>query len=345
MISARIAPVVVGVALMTSSCGLSFHNLPLTELDTGPSYRITAVFSELTNLPVGGEVKIGQSTVGRVSAVSTRDFQAVVQIDMNEAVRLPVGTTARLELTSALGEEYVMLKPSPDSGSRIEEGGTIPRESTSRGPDMESTLAALGAMLNGSGLEQARTIVSELHTALAGREQKVRDMLHQLDTLLATIDQHSQDFDVTIHSLRQLSADTAANKPVLEAAMTDITPAIDVLLGQREQFTRLLGDVTNLSRSANGVVQESGPAFTHQLDQLRPTLGELAGFNQRMGGTLAQLQAFERNLGSAIPGDYLNLDGTLDVSGTILPLLTGSAPPPESAPPGDAGGLLSGGTR
>lgn len=327
MRSTRLAPVVAGVVLLTSSCGLSFHNLPLRNPGDGPSYQISVVFSDISNLPVGGEVKLGQATVGRVRSVSTRDFQAVVRVDIDEGVRLPEGTAARLELTSALGEEYVLLRPPPTATGQLREGDTIPRESTSRGPDMESTLAALGTMLNGSGLDQARTIVSELNAALAGREQKVRDLLHQLDAMLAVVDEHGAEFDATLNSLNKLAADTAANRPVLEAAMSDITPAVQTLLEQREQFEQLLTGVTELSRSADGVVRETGPAFTQQLEQLRPLLTELAGFDQRLGGTLAELRVLEKKLGDAMPGDYLNLDGTLDVSGTVLPILTGTPRP------------------
>ena len=59
-------------------------------------------------------------------------------------------------------------------------------------------------------------------------------------------------------------------------------------------------------------------------------------------------RSFQLKLGGAIPGDYLNLDGTLDVSGTLLPLLTGRNPPVpggSAVPPGTAADLLTGGTR
>lgn len=341
----RFAPVVLGVVLLTSSCGLSFHNLPLETPGQGPTYRLSAVFSDASNLPVGGEVKLGQTTVGRVKDISARDFQAVVEIDVREGVRLPAGTSARLELSSALGEERIVLEPAPGSGENMRAGDTIPSDSTSRGPDVESTLAALGTVLNGSGLEQARTIVSELHTAVGGRDQQIRDLMHRLDAVLATLDQNTAEFDTTINALNQLAADTAANQPVLEAAMTDITPAVRTLMAQREQFEQLLSDFTELSEAADGVVSEAGPAFTQQLDALRPVLDELAAYDERLAGTLQQLQRFEHKLGSAIPGDYLNLDGTLDVSGTVLPLITGGPPPVEPSPPGDVAGLLEGGVR
>ncbi|WP_338596234.1 MCE family protein [Saccharopolyspora sp. SCSIO 74807] len=342
------ASAVLIAVLLTSSCGLSLHNLPLGRAAGGDSYRVTAVFDDVSNLPIGGAVRVGQATVGKVNQLSTRDFKAFVVLDLDKNVPLPRDTAARLELTSALGEQFVALEPGPDphplgEGDRLTE--------TSRGPDLENTLAALGTVLGGSGLDQARTVVTELNTAIGGRERKVRDLLHRLDELLTEVDSHRAEFDTTIDSLHRLSAETAANTPLLESALRDLDPAVQTLLSQRGQFEQLLSKVTELGRSSDAVVREAGPAFTRQLDQLRPVLDSLAGFNGDVAGTLDQLRLFQQRLGGAIPGDYLNLDGTLDVAGTLVPLLTGRNPPlpPGSpaapTPPGDATGLLSGGTR
>lgn len=344
MIRTRIALVLLCLVLPTSSCGLSFYNLPLDGTSSSSTYPVTLVFADASNLPRGGEVRIGQTTVGRVREISTRDFHAVVRVGVQRQVRLPAGTGARLELTTPLGEQRVVLQPPPRPGARqIRAGGTIGLDRTSRGPDVENTLAALGGVLNGSGLDQARTIVSELHTALDGRQGKVRGLLQRLDGQLAAMDAHSEQFDDTITALNQVAATTAANRRTLHSAMTEITPAVDELLRQRQQFEALLGHVTTLSGAANGIVNEAGPALTREVARLRPVVDSFQGYDTRIGGTLTALRTFQQQLGSAVPGDYLNLDGTLDVSGTLLPLITGGAPPP--VPRGGPPALLSGGTR
>lgn len=347
MSTAKLLPLLLGAALLTSSCGLSLHELPIG--GTGGT-RISAVFDDVSDLPVGGAVRIGQDTVGRVQELSTQDFTAVAVLRLRPGLRLPADTAARLELTSALGEQFVVLEPParPATAEQLADGDTIPLDRTARGPDLENTLAALGTVLGGSGLDQARTIVTELDTALGGREAQVRDLLHRLDALLSEVDSHRAEFDTAIDSLHRLSTETAAHTPLLEAALHDLTPAVDVLLGQRERFDRLLTGVTELGRSGDGIVREAGPAFAAQLDALRPVLDSLAGFNGDLADTLTSLRTFQQRLGSAIPGDYLNLDGTLDVSGSLLPLLTGRPPPvpgPALVPPGSAADLLTGGTR
>ena len=110
-----------GAVLLTTSCGLGLQDLPLGA--GGSGYQVTAVFSDVGRLPMGGAVRLGQAVVGRVSGISTEDFHALVELDLDPGVRLPAGTTARLELSSPLGEEFVVLLPETDSqgGERVAE--------------------------------------------------------------------------------------------------------------------------------------------------------------------------------------------------------------------------------
>lgn len=332
----------VACCCLLSGCALSFQNLPLGRNAPGPSYAITATFADASGLQLGGQVDVGQDMVGRISAITTKDFVADVTLNISKAVTLPKGTTAQLALTSALGEEYVVLRPPAVATSAIlGDGATIPESDTSRGPDLEDTLAALGTVLNGSGLDQAKTIVTELNSTLGGHEQQARDLFARLDGVLTTLSQHSTDIDTVIDSMNSLSGELVAHQSTLDAALTSIAPAVNVLLAQRDQFSGLLTSVNNLAGSVNGVLATTGAAITTQLRQLQPILDSLDSFNSELGSTLTQLNTFHQLIDRATPGDYLLLDGTIDVPNTLLALLTGSTS--VGAPTGLTG-LVPGGT-
>ncbi|WP_163506957.1 MCE family protein [Fodinicola acaciae] len=346
----RLAAFLATAALLLGGCGLSFQNLPLTQAG-GSSYALTAVFTDAAQLPLGGQVRIGQAVVGRVTSLHARDFQAVVGMRIDSGTRLPVGTTARLELTSVLGEEYVLLVP-PERADRgfLADTATIGIDDTSRAPDVENTLAAVGALLSGSGLDQVRTIVTETNRALAGHEQQVRTLLGQLDTLLRSLDAHKDDINRTITALNTFAAAGAGNRATLQAALTHITPALDVLLGQRTEFTALLVSISRLAKTTTGVLSRTSSGIVARAKQLQPVLSSLASFDSELGSTLMSLRTFQQLLGQTIPGDYLTLDATLDVSGTVAALLSGGGRIAPSAPTGRSsaggvGGLLSGGLR
>ncbi|PRX45414.1 phospholipid/cholesterol/gamma-HCH transport system substrate-binding protein [Prauserella shujinwangii] len=329
-----------------AGCALSLQNVAGAGPGGEPGYRVTAEFTDVSGLPLGGTVRVGQAAVGRVAAVRTEDFRAVVTLELHADVDLPAGTRARLELTSALGEQFVVLEPPPGParGPSLAERPVIPLARTARGPDVENTLAAVGTLLNGSGIDQVRTIVEEANAALSGRSGKVRDLLARLDTVLASLDRRGGEIASVIDSMHAVSARLAESTPTIEAALTDIRPALDVLLAERERFATLLADVSALGRVTGGLIERTGTALTTQLKQLRPVLGELASLDADLGRTLADLRTFTGLVRQAAPGDYLLLDGTLDVPLTVAELLD---PDPGRAQPapGGAGALLEGGTR
>lgn len=312
----RHAIAAIAVVLITSSCGVNLQNAGLGTSFSGPSKQVAAVFSDAGRLPLGGVVRSGQAEVGRVTAIRTRAFQALVEMDIAEDLPLPSGTTAQLQLASPLGEAFVMLDR-PPGGPMLADGAVIPIERTTRGPDIEDTLAAVGTVLNGSGLDQARTVVGELNTALHGREDEVRDLLHELQAVLGSLQRHRDDINRVITALHATSGELARDEPLLKATFTEIKPGIDVLLAERERFGRLLTNTASLSATANELTQRTAGTLTGEVHQLRPVLDELRGFDGELGRTLDGLSRFSQRFQDATPGDYVLFNGTLDVPGTL----------------------------
>ncbi|SFB28936.1 phospholipid/cholesterol/gamma-HCH transport system substrate-binding protein [Amycolatopsis marina] len=343
---AHAAIVAVLLAGAIAGCGVSLQNTATLGGPGSPTYRVTAVFGDAAGLPLGGTVQIGQATVGRVADVRVADFHAHVDLDIHTDVALPEDTGARLELTSALGEEFVVLEPpaARAGGAALADGAVIPLERTSRGPDVENTLAAVGVLLNGSGIDQIRTIVAEANAAIGGRAGRINGLIAQLDTILLSLDDSSDEILGVIDSMRDVSAQLAENRPTLRAAFTEIEPAIRVLLAERERFGTLLADVTSLGRTTHELIERSGPDLTQQFRALRPVLDDLRALDGRLGTTLSGLNEFAGLLRQATPGDYLMLDGTLDVPLSVAEILSPDlfGTQPEQ---GDAALLLEGGTR
>ncbi|MDI2030320.1 MCE family protein [Saccharopolyspora sp. TS4A08] len=304
------------VVLATAGCGVNLQNAGIGTGISGPSKHVTAVFTDAGRLPLGGVVRSGQAEIGRVTAIRTRDFRALVEMDIAADVDLPGGTTAQLQLASPLGEAFVMLER-PPGGPMLGDGAVIPIERTTRGPDIEDTLAAVGTVLNGSGLDQARTVVGELSTALHGREGEVRDLLHELQAVLGSLQRHRDDINHVIAALHSTSEEIARNKPLLEATFTQVKPGVDVLLAERERFGALLANTASLSATADGLAQRTAGTLTGEVHQLRPVLDELRGFDGELAGTLDGLARFSQLFQQATPGDYVLFNGTLDVPGTL----------------------------
>lgn len=310
--------------LLLGGCGFSLQNAPNGRNVDGPSYTITAEFTDVSGLPIGGKVRIGPATVGRVYEVSTKDFVAHVTIKMREDVKLPVTTKAGLELSTALGDQFVALKlPKTEGGPYIGDGGRIPLKQTIRGPDIEDTMALLGTVLNNSGIEQARTIVTELNTMLGGRESKARALLGRADQVLDSLERRSDDFTTTLQAVNKLGKTVTANRELLEEGLRKIKPAIDVLNSQRSKFVKLMDNVDALADDVNSALRQTKATMRKQLTQLGPIVEELAAVDGELKSVLKNMPRFSQVFRRASPGDYLNLVGIANVPDSLEGSLTG----------------------
>ncbi|QWF82662.1 MlaD family protein [Amycolatopsis sp. CA-230715] len=335
-------------AFALTGCGVSFQNLPIGRAPAGDSYRVTMVFDNAANLPMGGKVKLGQAVVGRISELRAENFHAVVSVAVYAGVRLPTGTKAQVQVTSALGEEFIALQPPAQVTGYLGEGAVLGLADTSKGPTVEDLLAAAGTMLSGAGIDQIRTIVSETNSMLGGREGEVRGLFAKLDTLLGSVEAHRSDLTRAIDALSTLTSTANNERATIAAGLTRITPAIKVLLDQRGTLENLMGRVTTLSKATTAVLGKTQDQVVALAKQARPLLDEIGGLDSALGTALGKIGPLKANFDKAVPGDYLDLDATLDVPNTLLPLLTGSPPPaPGSAPPNPGGlaDLLGRGVR
>lgn len=319
----RVCALAAASALL-GGCGFSLQNAPTGRTVDGPSYQITAEFTDVSGLPIGGKVRIGPATVGRVESKTAKEFTAHVVINMREDVQLPKGTKAGLELSTALGDEFVALKlPAEPGGDMIGPGGRIPLSDTIKGPDIEDTMALFGNVLNNSGIEHTRTIITELNIMLGGREHKARQLLNRAEEVLDSIERRTGQFNSTLASVNKLGKTVADNRELLANALVKIRPAIDVLREQQENFDGLMAGVGELSTEVNKALGKTQSTLKDQLIKLGPIVDALAGADADLGVTLQKFQTFQQLFSRATPGDYLNLDGIANVPDSVLGVLGG----------------------
>jgi phospholipid/cholesterol/gamma-HCH transport system substrate-binding protein len=301
------------MAMAAAGCGPGLQDFSVGRGVSGPSYELTAVFNDATGLPIGGHVELHDVTVGRVSSLTTSGFHAYVHMVIEKSAQLLVGTRATLALTTPLGEEYVDLLPPAiqTSGRYLPDGGEITATETNRAPDVEDLLSAFSAVLNGGGIGQISTIVSQLNVALKGRAKTGRSLIAELNVVLSQLDAHTTEIDHTLTAVAQLSKELAAQHTLLIRGLTELRPGIADLEEDTAGFTKLLTRISLLGRTATQVLDSVQGTLLTDLNDLAPTLDTLVSLRGRLGSTLRGLRKFAILLDRAVPGDYLDLVGSV----------------------------------
>jgi phospholipid/cholesterol/gamma-HCH transport system substrate-binding protein len=288
----------------------------------GPSYQVTAEFSDVLDLVPQAAVKVNDVTVGSVDRITLSGWTARVRLRVSRDVRLPANATAAIRQSSLLGEKFVTLAAPPGQPAEgtLTGGAVIPLARTSRSAEVEEVLAAFGLLLNGGGLAQLKTISEELAGALRGRESGVHDLLHQLDTFLAGLDAQRAEILRTVDALDRFSAHLARQRDTLRAALDALDPGLTVLAGQREQLTHALTALSDLATVGTRVVNASRDDTLATVRSLRPVLDQLvrAGANLPKALDFLLTYPFPPNVTGAINGNFVNLHLTVDLDGAAI---------------------------
>jgi phospholipid/cholesterol/gamma-HCH transport system substrate-binding protein len=337
---------VLGPALLLSGCGPTMADLPLPGAGvSGDTIEVEVRFDEALNLAQGAQVRVNGVSSGKVRSVSTRDFKAIVVLDVRRTAQMRADATARLRYTTPLGELFVEVT-NPDEGALLRDGATLSEQQTTTAPTVEDALASASLLVNGGGLNQLQTVTEELNAAIGGREDTVRSLMQRADTFLTEANATTADIDRALTALATVSKVLNDNRATIEAAMTDIRPAARVLRKNTPGLTRLLAKVTEFSGTANNVVGATRTEILQMLRQVSPVLDEFNANRETLGPSLRALVSLNDLLDAAIPGDYGNMKLEMQMDKVTLPTLLGapgSVADPGSTTSGNAAGdLLSG---
>jgi phospholipid/cholesterol/gamma-HCH transport system substrate-binding protein len=326
--AARLAATATLIGAVLSGCAYNLQTLPPPGgAVSGPTFEVTAVFADVLNLPQYAQVKLDGVVVGNTTTITARNSKAYVGMALQQGLKLPVGTTAEIRFTTPLGEDYISLhRPAGDqAGTVLIQGSTIPESQTLTAVTIEDTFAALAALLNGGGLEQLKTIVTEVNRALEGHTADFRDLVTQLNRLVTALNGRQSDLDKALDSLNSLVTELDGQKDVVVSAITTLAPALRVLSDQTPQFAQLLTSLSNLGSVGTQVLDQSRSALLADLRELVPVVDTVVGVRKQLASFATDAVTFGRLLTRAIPGDFLQLSGTLCLS---LVGDTGPAPPP-----------------
>ncbi len=89
-------------------------------------YKLVINFDRVDGLNVGSDVKVSGLKVGRVvdAKIDNKTFQAKVEIDVDNAVKIPDDSSAEIISAGLLGDKYIALVPG-GSEENLKDGDVI----------------------------------------------------------------------------------------------------------------------------------------------------------------------------------------------------------------------------
>ncbi|RBO90813.1 MCE family protein [Nocardia puris] len=268
--------------LLLGSCAADgIYSVPLPGgADVGEHpIHVDIHFDDVLDLVPQSAVKADGVPVGRVEEITLAGdgWTASVRTLINSSVRLPANAVAEVRQSNLLGEKFIELSapevaPDPEP---LTDGAVIPVRNTRHATEVEQVLGAMSLLLNGGGVAQLKPIVTELNNAMGGREDRVRSLLEQANTLIGGLERQVADITRAIDELAELGNRVAARNVELGRVIDELPAGIATLEQQRPQLIDLLGQLDRVGQAGFDVIDTAKDDLITDLNALRPTLQEL----------------------------------------------------------------------
>ncbi len=310
------------VALVLSSCG-SWKGIANVPLPGGPgtgsnTMTIYVQMPDTLALNVNSRVRVADVFVGRVRAITLKNWVATLTLDLQSGIKLPQNTLAKIGQTSLLGSQHVQLDAPPDpSPQLLKNGDTIPLKNSSAFPTTERVLASIATILRGGGISNLETIQTEINNVLTGRADQIREFLNKLDTFTDELNKQRDDITHAIDSTNRLLSIVGQRTETLDRVLTEFPPLIKHFADTRDLFADAVTALGRIGVAADNALAPSSANLHTNLQNLQRPLKQLGRASPYLVGALKLMLTLPfsiENVPKVVRGDYLNVSLMVDLT-------------------------------
>lgn len=240
----------------------------------GGAYVVHADFDDAGGIFPNAAVTYRGVPVGRVDAVRLHGGGVRADLRMQHGTRIPANLHAVVAERSAVGEQYLDLRPDTDAGPYLRSGAVIPASRTGRPLAPEVLLTNLDTLVRSVNPDDLTVVINELGTAFEGNETTLRDLVDANDALLAEATQYLPQTQTLIRDgktvldtqsasadairrwaagLAQLAATIRKADPDLRALLANGPPAATQLVGLLHDLDPAIGTLLGNLITVNGI--------------------------------------------------------------------------------------------
>jgi len=278
--------------IFTSVCLVATYGLFMVfaEVRYEPQASYSAEFSNVSGLKVGDFVRIAGVEVGKVEHLSIRsDTVVVADFTADDSVTLTQGTRVAIRYEDVIGHRYLELQQGAKGLSRLRAGATIPVSRTEPALDLDALIGgfrplfraldpiqvnALSAQLISAFQDQGAAIGAFLDQAsivtntLADRDDLIKEIIGNLNTVLGSLSDQSRQFDKAIAAFSDLMSRFAAHKVELSDSLAYGNAAAASIADMLAQIRSPFKEAVAQSDRANSIVAADHEYFDDFLNTL-----------------------------------------------------------------------------
>jgi len=229
-----------------------------------------ALFTDVTGVAVGDEVRIAGVRVGTVRAVEIADRdKAVVEFGIEPGIRLTQNTTATLRFRNLVGQRYMALaQGSEGATTQLPLGATIPLSRTQEALDLDLLLSGFKPVFQALSPTDVNKLAFEIVQTLQGESGNIESLLGSVSSLTQTLAGRDKLIGDVVENLSKTLDIIGSRDAELSTTISTLREFIGGLKDDREEILDSLDGIADLTDETADFLDDATPLFVADLKQL-----------------------------------------------------------------------------
>lgn len=234
----------------------------------GATDRYAALFSDVSGLAVGDDVRMAGVRIGRVEAIEIAGTAAEVTFEVQRDQALYGNTGAAVVYQNVIGQRYLGLAPA-DHGdpARLAPGATIPLDRTEPSFDLSALLNGFRPLFGLLEPEDVDHITAALISALQGEDSAIPALIAHTATLAQSLAGPDEILGAVIDNLSRVMGELARQSGDLRTTITQTRKIFDGLHDRRDTLLEQTTRIASVVDRAAQVVQGAAPALNRFVER------------------------------------------------------------------------------
>ncbi len=210
----------------------------------GPTNEYSAMFTDVSGMHSGDDVRIAGVRVGRVDRVDLEGTLAKVTFQVQKDQVVYKDTIASVTYQNIIGQRYLGLSQEPSADrTPLASGAQIPLENTRPSFDISYVLNGFEPLFGLMDPQQVDNLTNAVIKALQGDSGSVLTLITQTSALAETLAGPDQVLDELVTGLNNVATNLAARDTDLDALISQTHDVMVTLDDRRDQLVASVGSI------------------------------------------------------------------------------------------------------
>jgi phospholipid/cholesterol/gamma-HCH transport system substrate-binding protein len=253
-----------------------------------------AHFSNTSGLKRDDFVRIAGVEVGKVKKITLeRDATLTVEFGTDKTVVLTEGSRAVIRYDNLIGDRYLALEEGAGGTRVLAAGATIPLDHTEPALDLDALIGGFRPLFRALNPDQVNALSGQLIAAFQGQGATISSFLAQTSSVTNTLADRDQLIGQVIGNLNTVLGSLGDQSQQFDKAVTSLSQLVDGLAARKTDIS------TGLA-----YVNEAAGTVADLLSQGRPPLEEIVAENDRASGIVVADHEYFDKLLNTLPDKY-----------------------------------------